>query len=282
MKEQTKHRLRSVARKSTWKLQEAAARPTAKYRMLPHYLIVGAQRCGTTSLQDLVSGHPQVAPPPLRKGIHYFDTDYSRGPMWYQSHFPIRTNEGNKVTGEASPYYLFHPAVPARIHDLIPEVKIIALLRDPVARAVSHYKHELRRGYESLEMPEAFASENDRLAGESARLQEDPGYNSYNHQHFSYVARGKYSGQVQRYIDLFDRKNLLFLEAEELWADPAPVVAEVFRFLGLDQWEPTETPHMNATKPGSAPTDLADWLGDQFAASNIELEGIVGRRFSWS
>jgi hypothetical protein len=130
-------------------------------------------------------------------------------------------------------------------------------------------------------MQEAFASENDRLAGEASRLLEDPGYNSYNHQHFSYVARGKYSGQVQRYIDLFDRKNLLFLEAEELWADPAPVVAEVFRFLELDQWEPTETSHMNATKPGSAPTDLADWLGDQFAASNFELEGIVGRRFSW-
>jgi LPS sulfotransferase NodH len=282
MKEQTKHRFRSLARRSAWKVQETAAWPTTRYRMLPTYLIVGAQRCGTTSLQDLVSGHPQVAPPALRKGIHYFDTDYTRGQKWYQSHFPIKSSNSGRITGEASPYYLFHPAVPARIHDLVPDVKIIALLRDPVERAISHYKHEVRRGFESLEMSDAFAAEEDRLAGEAAKLTNDPGYNSHNHQHFSYVARGRYAEQAQRYVDMFDQQNLLFLQSEELWSDPLPATKLVFDFLGLDPWEPPTTPHMNATKPGSVPPDIAELLGERFAASNAELEGVLGRRFSWT
>src|SRR5215470_4416040 len=129
---------------------------TSSGRMLPTFLIIGAQRCGTTSLFKAIAEHPAVVPPTFHKGVHYFDINYPRGIDWYQGHFPTRfagrrATAGLDVppaTGESSPYYLHHPAAPARIAAALPDVKLIALLRDPVERAFSAYKHEVARGFE--------------------------------------------------------------------------------------------------------------------------------------
>lgn len=282
MKDQTRHHLRSLASRSIWKLQEIATGPTWRWRMLPSYLIVGAQRCGTTSLQKLLVGHPQIRKPLLRKGIHYFDTDYEKKPEWYQAHFPLNLGDSNGITGEASPYYLFHPAVPERINQLLPDVKVIALLRDPVERAVSHHKHEVRRTFESLDLEQALAAEDARLAGEAEKLLSDPGYLSFNHQHYSYVARGRYADQVERYMDLFGPDQVLVVESEDLWESPKPVLSKVLAFLGVDDWEPAEFPHMNATRPSEIHPDIRDYLARQFADSNRRLQGLIGRTFSWS
>jgi hypothetical protein len=282
VKDLTRHRLRSLASRSIWQLQELATAPTWRWRMLPSYLIVGGQRCGTTSLQKLLAGHPQIRKPTFRKGIHYFDTDYAKSPAWYQAHFPWDFNKSKAITGEGSPYYLFHPAVPGRIHHLLPDVKIIALLRDPVERAISHHKHEVRRGFESLDLEQALAAEDKRLAGEAEKLMSDPEYLSFNHQHFSYVARGQYADQVQRYLDLFGPEKVFVAESESLWSSPEPILKEVLGFLGLDDWAPAEFPHMNATRPSEIGPQIHDYLAGQFSASNARLEGLLGRTFSWS
>ena len=283
MNEQTRHKIRSRARGSLWRVQELAARPTVRWRILPDYLVVGAQRCGTTSLQDLLSGHPQVVPPRWRKGIHYFDTDYQLGPDWYRSHFPWRrSTNGGRITGEASPYYLFHPAVPQRIFDLVPDAKIIASLRDPVERAVSHHKHEVRRGFETLDLGDALKAEAERIEGEAERLMTDRGATSYNHQHYSYISRGRYAEQIARYLDLFPKDNVLILEAETTWRDPAGTLREILRFLELEPWSPKYTPRTNATEASSIPDEVRDYLQEKFRPSNRDLESLLGRSFSWT
>lgn len=282
MREQTKHRLKNVAIRSIWNAQELATAPTWRWRMLPSFLIVGGQRCGTTSLFKLLTGHPQIRKPLLRKGIHYFDTDFAKGPAWYQAHFPLNAGKSDAITGEASPYYLFHPAIPGRIHDLLPDAKIIALVRDPVERAVSHHKHEVRRNFETLNLEDALAAEESRLAGEAEKLMSDARYSSFDHQHFSYVARGQYADQVERYLNLFGRENVLVIESEDLWSSPKPILEEVLEFLGLDTWQPSEFPHMNATKPSQIPPQIHEYLAGQFSASNRRLEELLGRTFSWS
>src|ERR1700710_2603088 len=100
---------------------------TAELRMLPSFLIVGAQRCGTTSLHRAIARHPQVVAPALHKGVHFFDLEYTRGARWYRGQFPVaaaarlRTRRvGPPVTGESSPYYMFHPAIPARMAQVVP------------------------------------------------------------------------------------------------------------------------------------------------------------------
>src|SRR5262249_32439169 len=131
----------------------AAGRATSSSRMQPAFLIVGAQRCGTTSMFKTLRQHPAVLAPPLQKGIHYFDKNYDRAPAWYRSHFPLRANaaraEGRvgvvPMTGESSPYYMFHPLAPQRIAADLPGVRLIVLVRDPVERAISAYTHEKAR-----------------------------------------------------------------------------------------------------------------------------------------
>ena len=139
---------------------------TAPLRGLPSVLIIGAQKGGTTSLFSYLVQHPDVLAP-LTKEIHYFDLQYDREDKWYRGHFPFaRRLERGAVTIDASPYYLPHPLVPARAAQLVPEAKLVAVLRDPVDRALSHYHHEVRAGRESLSFADAIDQEAERLAGE--------------------------------------------------------------------------------------------------------------------
>lgn len=281
MREARKHRMMTLARSTVWGVRDLVARPTAGLRTVPDYLIVGAQRCGTTTLQDLISSHPQVRAPFLRKGIHYFDTGFQRGESWYRSQFPYRRH-GDRITGEASPYYLYHPLVPGRVAALMPDVKIIALLRDPVDRAISHYKHEVRRGFEQLELEEAMQQEEARLAGEEDRMASDPAYFSFTHQHFSYQARGLYADQLQRYRHYFPSASILAVESEALWTDPEPVLKSVFDFLDLEPWMPPSVPHLNATAPSAAPEPVRAVLAERFADSNRRLVAGWGLGGRWS
>src|SRR5215469_16849852 len=112
---------------------------TAGLRMEPGFILIGAQRCGTTSLFHALTAHPQVVPPTFRKGVNYFDLNYHRGPRWYRAHFPLAAlasrraaHHGGAVAFEASGYYLYHPFALSRAAADMPELKLVAMLRDPV------------------------------------------------------------------------------------------------------------------------------------------------------
>ena len=206
--------LRSISRPIAKRASRMVTVPTSRIRSLPDFLIIGGQRCGTTSLYRYLARHPAVVSAVLNKGVHYFDTDYDKGLNWYRSHFPSdpykalvarRRNVTRVITGEGSPYYVFHPLAAARIADVLPAVKAILILRDPVTRAHSHYTHELARGFESLSFEEALEREEERLEGEEERMKTDPSYYSFSHQHHSYVARGRYLEQIERWLTVLSQ-----------------------------------------------------------------------------
>jgi hypothetical protein len=171
---------------------------------LPDFIIIGAQRCGTTSLYNYLTQHPLILSA-LRKEVHYFDNNFHKGVSWYQAFFPlislrngyakILSIDNSHLTGEATPYYLFHPLTPKRIAGLLPQVKLIVILRNPVDRAYSHFLHATRMGFETLSFKEAIAREAERVAAEEARLLDDQSYYSFEHQRFSYIHRGIYHRQ---------------------------------------------------------------------------------------
>ena len=154
----------------------------------PDFLILGAQKAGTTSLLDWLGAHPRIAPPD-RKEVHWFTNHWGRPAAWYRSHFPRRP--AGVLSAEATPYYLFHPAVPERVARALPDVRCIVLLRDPAARTISHHNHERALGFEDLELEAALAAERRRLAGAHERLAADPRARSFAHQHHSYLARSR-------------------------------------------------------------------------------------------
>ena len=143
-------------------------RLTVAARLRPSFLIIGAQKCGTTALLRALRLHPLVLAP-VRKEIHYFDHGYDRGPRWYRSHFPARRGAAY-VTGEASPSYLMHPLAPSRAAAFDPDMKLVAILRDPVERALSHHAMTTRKGQETLPFEAAVDAEAERLSGCRANL----------------------------------------------------------------------------------------------------------------
>ena len=196
---------------------------------LPSFLCVGAQKAGTTTLHSLLGLHPMIFLPP-RKEIHYFSLHYKMGLEWYSDFFS--SAKDNQLRGEITPYYLFHPYVAQRIAQDLDAARIIILLRDPVARTISHYAHACRLGFEDLSFEQALDLECTRLANSDAVLKSFDGRHQQ-HQECSYLSRSLYRDQVERYWNHFGRSNVLVLPCEHMFANPWDVMCKVFQFIGI-------------------------------------------------
>ncbi len=261
---------------------------TARWRLLPGVVVVGAQRSGTTTLFHLLEQHPAVVRPTLNKGTGFFDDDFDRGLRWYAGHFPLGltarglSRRRRPLTFEISGYYLFHPLAAERLAASLPGVKIVAVLRDPVVRAHSAHRHELARGFETEDFEAALDREAERLAGEEERLIADPAAVSYEHRHHAYVGRGRYGPQVQRYLDLFGAERVHLVEAERFFEDPVAEFARLQDWLGLPRWDPDRVPAWNARPRAELAPSTARRLRAAFAESDRQLTEILGHRPAWS
>lgn len=273
---------------------------TAPIRPLPHFLIIGAKRGGTTSLYSYLLEHPRVAglfPSarhlPLRaerKGVHYFDERFRSGRHWYRSNFPSQAYRrlvgrrvgGPIVSGEATPYYLFHPHAAARARLAVPHARIIVLLRNPTDRAYSHYQEQRRRGHEHLAtFEEAIEAEPLRLAGEQERLERDPAAVSFAHEHQSYVAQGHYLESLEPWLRNFPSCQIHIARSEDMYADPQSTYDQILDFLGLPAFVLPHPEPLNGTFAAPIPAGLRDRLDAHYAPHNAALEERLQRSFGW-
>ncbi|MDW3214189.1 MAG: sulfotransferase domain-containing protein [Ilumatobacteraceae bacterium] len=279
-----KKRARQTAAELGRQLTAPIGIATSTWRMLPDFLIVGAQRAGTTSLYKYLTQHPDVGSVRLGKGVHYFDTNADKSLAWYRSHFPLRPGVvpfGQRPThvGEGAPYYLFHPECASRINTTLPSAKIIAILRDPIERAHSHWAHETARGFEDLSFERALDAEEERLEGQAQLLSEPTGY-SFHHQHHSYVARGQYAEQVTRLRDVFGEDRVLILSSNELFTEPSEAYSKTLEFLGLSPFSAQFRVHNARTYEGIEPA-TEQRLARLFDESNERLVEMLGAEFDF-
>lgn len=259
---------------------------TANKRALPDFIIIGAQKAGTASLYHYLGQHPQLLPS-YRKEVHYFDggldpkmDSYAKGRSWYQAYFPLkRTIRPGQQTFEASPLYMFNPLAPQRITDLLPKVKIIALLRNPTERAISQYFHEKRKNNETLPIHEAMQREEERL--EAVLKAGD--YKHASFIHHTYKSRGHYKEQLERYFQVFPKENILILGSEELFADPVATLQRTFTFLNVaPEFKVNNlTPHNVGKNKSNVPAETIAYLNEYFTPHIRELYGFLGRDFGW-
>ena len=279
----------TAARRAAHSVSVSAGRLTRRARMLPGFLIVGAQRSGTTSMYRTLAQHPAILKAVLHKGVHYFDTGYGHGLGWYQGHFPLRARAAlaRRATGdvpltfESSPYYMFHPLAAERISRDLPGVKLLVLVRDPVERAYSAHAHELARGYETEPFERALELEDQRLAGEAERIVSEPGYLSHSHQHHAYLTRGLYAGQLDRLGQAVGRDRVHVVDSGRFFTDPEPVYDGVLDFLGLRRHGYPVFERHNARPRSPMPETLRATLNDHFAAPDERLTGWLGHPPSW-
>jgi hypothetical protein len=262
---------------------------TARIRLLPDFLIIGAQRCGTTSLQRYLIQHPCVAPS-FRKEVHFFDRNLQKGIAWYRAHFPsvpykyfVTTVLRRRfLTGEASAAYLFYPHAPKKIFETVPRVKLIVLLRNPVDRAYSHYQHEVSLKYETLPFDQAIEREAERLRGEREKMLADQSYDSYPYRHYSYLSRGAYAEQLAHWMKLFPSEQMLILRSEDFFAEPSKIFRQVLNFLELPPFELSEYKPFNAREYSSMNAVTRRRLMDYFEPHNRRLRELVGQNFPWN
>jgi hypothetical protein len=248
-------------------------------QVLPDFLVIGAMKAGTTTLFAALTQHPHVIRS-RRREIHFFGSRFGRGEVWYRRHFPtgLELRRHHAITGEGSTSYLAHPLAPERIHQVIPEIKMIALLRDPVDRAISNYFHEQRTGRETLPIVEAFAAEDERLR----RAAEEPGQRPLGR--LAYRKRGLYAEQLARYLHRFRREQLLVLRAESLFEGPRKTIDQVCRFLSIDpaagnfDYIPK---NIGGYNPSLVPPSLVDELTQFYASHNERVYALVGQDWGW-
>jgi Sulfotransferase domain len=181
--------------------------------VLPNLIIIGAGKAGTTALHHYLGEHPQVFMSRQKELQLFHRDDWRRQLPWYESQFPVAA----PVRGEGSPVYTLYPAwrdVPSRMRQVVPEAKLIYLVRDPVERFVAHYVEHFALGFESRPFAEVAADlrpENQVLAG------------------------SRYATQLEQFLDCFPSEQILVIDQEELRASRNETLAQVFRFVGVDE-----------------------------------------------
>ncbi|MEV4702324.1 sulfotransferase domain-containing protein [Actinoplanes sp. NPDC049316] len=292
-----KDRIKSVAprgaREQVRELLVRYGERTSDQRPLPDFLVIGTKRGGTTSLWRYLIQHPLVPrlfPAWNTKTSHYFEENWSRGEAWYRSHFPTRRQRaalerkhgGPSKVGEAAPLYMFHPLVAGRVAELMPQARMIVLLRDPVERAYSHWKERRGENVEPLDFAAALEAEESRTAGEKERLLADPAYFSEPFDWYSYRARGRYLEHLEPWLERFDRSQLLFLASETLYREPARTYARILDFIGLPPYELPAYDVFNDRPSKGMDEAVRAELTAYYRPYNAALSERLGMSFDWS
>jgi hypothetical protein len=280
--------IRRFVRRTWNRLPNYTHRATAPLRVLPDFMVIGAQKGGSTSMYWYLAQHPEVYPVFGPEEVHYFSWFYERGSMWYRSFFPTvftKARAGGKFhTGEASPVYLFHPDVPARVHNLLPNVKLIALLRNPVNRAYSRYQQRLGGGKghtknEHISFEEAIDIEIGRSEEETRQVM-----SSLDEHSRTYLARGMYAVQIRRWLQYFPMEQMYFIKSEDFFADTAETTAKVLEFIGVSKPSVEGidfTPRGGIGYQSKMSDETRQRLTEYFRPYNAALYELLGRDMGW-
>jgi len=254
--------------------------------VLPDFLIIGAKKSGTTSLYRYLIQHPSIKSA-TTKEISFFDRYFQKGTNWYRMNFPMKKiwmkkNSRTELTGEATPTYIYHPHAPKRVYDLLPNVKIIVLLRNPVDRTYSQYNMEANNHTnETLSFEEAIEQEPSRLEGEFEKMQKDGNYFSYNYYTFSYLASSIYADQLERWFKYFPREQFLIINENELEKDAQEVYHKTLKFLKLPKFELKEYQAIGKRKYEKINPETRKKLVEFFKPHNERLYKLLGTNFHW-
>ena len=257
---------------------------TSPIRLLPNFIIVGAVRCGTTSLYYNICEHSCVLPASYDE-IGFFDSNYELGINWYKSMFPtkfkikkIESKTGICITGEDTPFYFWDKKAIERIKKEIPKIKLIVLLRNPIDRAYSNYHLGVRSGTESL-------SFEDSIKKEIALLEKNNDVESDRIEKFlrfrSYIAKGLYYNQIKNWFEVFSKDQILVLNTENLLKNPHQTLEQVFNFLGLPNEQIKNLQNRKVENYQKMNEDTRQFLRKLFEPHNKKLFKFLKKKFEW-
>ena len=247
----------------------------------PDFIILGTQKGGTTSLYNYLSNHSKICVG-SRREIHFFDRNYEKGTYWYKNNF----NNENKalLTFECSPDYIHHPFVAERIKLLSPKLKLIVLLRNPVERAISNYKHNIYLGKyrPNTTIEEVIESEMKFINHEKEKMMKNKNYYSRKFKYFSILDRGIYHKQLKIYFDNFDKKQIHILFSEKLFLNTRKELNKLFKFLNLNPEKvPCSTIYNKSKIDMKIKEKTKETIENFFLEHNEKLYKMINTKFRW-
>lgn len=262
---------------------------TRHIRILPNFLIIGTQRGGTQSLFEYLMKHKNIFPPWGREA-HYFDSYYYWG--WkksnYKGFFPTifykafykYVRKRDFITGESTPYYLFHPLIPKRVFKMMPNIKIIVLLRNPIDRAYSNYNMNKSKYRENLSFEDAIEREKRLYNRNLEKVVKEKKYNLF-HQRRSYLARGLYVEQLKNWHQYFPKEQFLIIKSEVFYKDPEMVLNKVLKFLNQPKMKLKEYNKFHKLKYPKMNENTRKKLIEYFRPYNEALYKYLNINFNW-
>ena len=239
----------------------------------PNFIIIGVHKGGTTSLYSYLIQHPQIIPP-IKKEMDFWSWKFNESINWYLAHFPVISEGKNFLTGEASPSYFDYPNAARRIFQVLPKVKLIILLRNPVDRAISQYYQWLRLNWENRSFEEAIQLDLEQLTKAPEKV-------NYWMKELNYLARGVYVEFFQEWMSLFPREQFLILKSEDFYAYPEVTMGKVLKFLDLPEYQLSEYKNYNMGNYSPIDESIRRSLNDYFQIHNHRLEEYLGMKFNW-
>ncbi len=244
---------------------------------VPKFIIIGSMRCGTTSLYEYLTYHPQFVPA-IKKEVKFFNFNYESGKEWYLAHFPSIREGSGYITGEGSPDHLYFPKVAKRIIELFPDMKLIVMLRNPVERSVSQYYHWIKVGAEHRSLEDSIASDL-----ELVQEMVSPSFDG------KIKRKGKagcllesvYVHFLEKWMSVIPKEQFLILKSEDFYQDTPKVLSQVFEFVGLPQYELQEYKTYNAGSYSKIDESTRQRLVECFRPHNQRLEEFLGMKFGW-
>lgn len=243
--------------------------------------MIGGQRCGTTSLHASLADHAEIRAG-FRKEVHYFDLHHERGEAWYRANFPLRRGLGGRSTFEATPNYLASVDTPRLMSALLPDVKLIALLRNPIERTHSSWRLRKQEGAEDRDFTTAIEDELAGAAHGYDDLDEERNRWQDRAMRWSYMEKSCYDEHFERWFEFFDPRQFLILQSEALFSDPAHALAQIQDFLEI-RIDPSITlPQINAARSTTIDPVFREYLSAYFAPHIKRLSETVSQDFDWS
>lgn len=299
MSKETKHNIRTKLR--DWLLRHPHFNPyhfsfsrgfrtiTNPMRILPDFIIIGYHKCGTSSLYHYIVQHPNIRHTSVKE-VHYFDLSYWRDTGWYKSHFPTKLykNYFEKkhklpfITGECSPLYAFHPKVPERIKKLVPNVKLIVILRNPVDRCYSLYHQYIRLGYDMGSFEEVVKKDKEQLDFTIRKFLNDE-VRAYNVRQdlFPLVSMGVYEEHLKNWLKIFSKEQFLFVKSEDLETNTQKTLDKIFEFLQVPEFRFESFEKQNVGEYKAMNQKTREALEEFYRPHNKKLEELLGMQFNW-
>ena len=258
---------------------------TGSIRVLPDFLVIGAKRCGTTSLFHHLPEHPCISKSPY-DNMGFFNENFHLGVNWYKSFFPtvstrnkIKSKFGNSLAFDVTTTYMEEESTANNVYQIKPNMKIIVILRNPVDRAYSQYHLNVREKIEKRSFEDTIKENMDILNKENYKSNEIK--LKFSVEENNYLKKSLYALQLKHWLKIFPRENILVLSTEEFEKNQQVIYNKIFEFLNISKFEVKNTKKMEKGNYPHMKSETRNLLLDYFRAHNHELFELVNREFDW-